>query len=113
MTLHGYTNQQILLNAQATKTRMESYMRRTIGRLRFDDEFVFYYAGHGFSNNGHNFITCHDTDTSDLDKTSLKLQKLFGLIDASPCKRVAMFLDCCESGITTLARKRGIYGDDV
>ena len=78
-------------------------------RLTADDEFIFYYAGHGFSANGHNYITAHDTDINDLEKTSVRLQWIFDLIDKSKCERVALFLDSCESGITKLAKRRGIY----
>lgn len=108
--LHGYDDAKTLLSAKATKSSIESHLRRGIQRLTADDEFIFYYAGHGFSNNGHNFITCSDTDISDLDKTSVSLQEVFDLIEKSPCKRVAVFLDCCESGITRLTKRRGIYG---
>jgi uncharacterized caspase-like protein len=58
--LHGYDDTKLLLSAKATKSSMESHLRRSIQRLNDGDEFIFYYAGHGFSSNGHNFITCHD-----------------------------------------------------
>ena len=107
---HGYLRQQILLSGKATKARIDSHIQRTIQHLAADDMFIFYYAGHGFSHNGQNFITCHDTDTSDLVKTSISLNEVFHLIDQSPCTGVAIFLDCCESGIAGLAKNRGIYG---
>lgn len=107
--LHGYHTRELAPSAKATKTTIESHLRRELQRLTADDEFIFYYAGHGFSANGHNYITAHDTDINDLEKTSVRLQWIFDLIDKSKCERVALFLDSCESGITKLAKRRGIY----
>jgi hypothetical protein len=36
------------------------------------DYLYIFYAGHGFSKNGHNYITCYDTDPDDLEDTSIK-----------------------------------------
>ncbi len=63
-----------------------------------------FYAGHGFSKNGHNFITCYDTDPDDLEETSIKLKDLLDICGKSACKRIVFFLDSCESGITDLRR---------
>lgn len=109
IALHGYKVQATLLDSKATKASIESHLRRGLSRLRSDDEFIFYYAGHGFSNNGHNFVTCFDTDPNDLEGTSVRLQWVFDVIEKSACKRIAMFLDSCESGITKIAKRRAMY----
>jgi uncharacterized caspase-like protein len=107
--LHGYKVQETLIDAHATKSSMESHLRRGLQRLRPDDEFILYYAGHGFSKNGHNFLTSHDTDLDDLEATSVSLQGIFDLIDESACERIALFLDSCESGITKISKHRALY----
>jgi uncharacterized caspase-like protein len=107
--LHEYEIQEKLIDADATKSSMESHLRRGLKRLRPDDEFVLYYAGHGFSKNDHNFLTCHDTDPDDLEATSVSLQQVLELIDKSPCERIALFLDSCESGITKISKGRALY----
>jgi Caspase domain len=107
--LHGYDSQTMLLNGDATHGRMQSNIRRNIERLRAEDEFIFYYAGHGFSNKGHNFVTSFDTDPDDLEATSVRLQWIFDLIEKTACKRIAIFLDACESGITKLVKRRALY----
>ena len=109
ISLHGYGIQTTLLSSKATKSGMESKIRRELNHLQPDDEFIFYYAGHGFSKSGHNYITCFDTDIDDLEGTSVSLQMLFELIHESPIKRIAIFLDSCESGITKLTKGRAIY----
>ena len=39
------------------------------------------------------YITAYDTDLNDLEKTSVRLQWIFDLIDKSKCERVVLFLD--------------------
>jgi hypothetical protein len=109
LELTGPIDKVVLLSAKATKTTIDSQVRQHVKALTPDDELILFYAGHGFSKNGHNFITCHDTDRDDLDDTSINLQKLLEVCGKSPCKRIALFLDSCESGITDIPAIRGIY----
>src|SRR5688500_15855612 len=69
----------LLLDSDATKTTIESRLRQIIRMLAHDDTFYFYYAGHGFSRNDTNYITCFDTERGDLTNTSLALQSIFDL----------------------------------
>ena len=111
LELHGFDNadQLILIDSQATKGVIESKVQRAISRLEHDDILYLYYAGHGFSKSGQNFITCHDTQDSDWEGTSVALEPLFRALRSSDCEKVALFLDCCESGIDATAGMRGIY----
>lgn len=108
---HGFdsANQVVLTSAGATKNVIESRLRRLIKRLADDDVLCFFYAGHGFSKNDQNYITCHDSLRGDLAGTSIALQTIFEQLKASKCKRVLMFLDACEAGMTATADMRGIY----
>lgn len=54
------SNLEIMLSASATKTRIESAIRTLCQRLRPQDKLLLFYAGHGFAENGNNFITGHD-----------------------------------------------------
>jgi hypothetical protein len=109
---HGFDtrDQVILINGDATKTIIESRVRKTISSLAPDDTLYIGYAGHGFSKNGCNFITCYDTQMTDLEGTSIQLDWVFKLLRKSGCKRVAMFLDSCESGMLASADMRTLYG---
>jgi hypothetical protein len=110
---HGFDQQDrvLLVNNEATKTIIESRVRKAIQSLSQDDILHFYYAGHGFSKNGRNLITCHDTQRSDLEATSIPLDWLFKQFRESGCKHIVMFLDSCESGMLATAEMRGIYSD--
>ena len=106
---HSFTIQATLLSQKATKTTIESHIRRGLARLTADDTFYLYYAGHGFSKNNNNYVTCHDTDLSDLAATSIRLQWIFEQVGKSKAEKTVLFLDSCESGITAIPQIRGIY----
>ena len=107
----GPLDKVLILSARATKTSITSKLGQHVKALTPDDELFLFYAGHGFSKNGHNYITCHDTDPDDLADTSISLQSILDLCGKSACKRSALFLDSCESGITELPEVRGIFSE--
>ncbi len=107
----GFIEQSILVDKLATKTVIESRIKKWINRLSADDTFYLFYAGHGFSQNGRNYITCFDTIFDDLRDTSISLQFIFELLRKSPCRRKVMFLDACESGMQIDKSMRAILGD--
>jgi Caspase domain len=98
-----------LLSVKATRTTINSQVRLQVKALTKEDYLYIFYAGHGFSKNGHNYITCYDTDLDDLEDTSIRLKELLDACGKSACNRIALFLDSCESGITDLPDIRGIY----
>lgn len=89
--------QVVLVNADATKTIIESKFKTTLNSLTANDTFFFYFVGHAFSHCGNNHLACHDTQASDLVETSIALKSLFQQIDQSSCQTIAMFLDPRES----------------
>jgi Caspase domain len=103
--------QAILLSTEATKATIESKIRKILKYLKEDDVFYFFYAGHGFSENGNNYITCHDTQLDDITETSIELQLIYQEIRNSICKHVVIFLDSCESGINIDQSMRGIFSN--
>jgi hypothetical protein len=105
------TNTELLLSEKATKTTIESRMRILLKRLNSRDELIIFYAGHGFAENDHNFITCYDTQRGDLAKTSIPLNEVMTNIRKSRCKRIVMFLDSCHSGLEIDDNMRGIFTD--
>lgn len=110
---HGYLspNVTLMVNNSATKTRTESTLRSRFYSLEEDDELLFFYAGHGFSRNGDNFITCHDTVLSDLPATSIPLQMLFTELRKSKCQKIILLFDCCHSGLTINEGMRSLLSD--
>ncbi len=113
LQLHGFepTNIQLVISAAATKTTIESHLRRLFARATEEDQIIIFYAGHGFAENDHNYLTCADTVRGDLVKTSVPLQKLLRKVRNSSCKRVLLFLDSCHSGFDIDESMRGILSD--
>lgn len=112
LALHSFSmNMEILLDSEATKATIESRVRRLCSNLSPDDELVFFYAGHGFAENDHNYITCFDTQRGDLTSTSIAIQDFLKQIRDTGCERIIMFLDSCHSGIEIEENMRGIMSE--
>lgn len=113
LKLHGYTepNLHLLLSGLSTKTTIESWVRTLSGVLEPNDTILVFFAGHGFSDNGHSFITCYDTQPNDLTNTSISLQYLIETIQSTDCEKIMFFLDCCESGMVLSEGMRGLIGN--
>jgi len=101
----------VLVNGSATKTRIESLLRRVVKGVQDSDVLFFFYAGHGFSSAGKNYLTCGDTLYCDLEATSVPLAVQFSAARDSRAGRVAFFLDACESGMLADLDERGILSD--
>jgi hypothetical protein len=80
--------QTVLLDASATKTVLESKLRR----LPPSDHLAVYVAGYAFAADGANYFVAHDTQSDDLVATAVPLRTLFDALVDVP-GRVALFLD--------------------
>jgi hypothetical protein len=97
---HGYKdNVDSLLDSEATKSTIESKFKYITACLDEEDSFILFYAGHGFSSNNHNYLTCWDSQVTDMDNTSIKIQDILERLIQKKCKHVIIFLDSCNSGI--------------
>ena len=101
----------LLMSNEATKIRIESNLRSILGSATKDDQVIIYYAGHGFAENDHNYLTCADTVRGDLVRTSISIQTIFTKIRKSECNKVTLFLDSCHSGFEIDESMRGILTD--
>ncbi len=113
LALHGFDEKNVflLLGSKATKTTIESILRRILERMTENSRFILFYAGHGFSENDHNYITCYDTQRGDLSRTSISLQKILNDIKKSKSQRAVFFLDSCHSGLLIDDTMRGIFSE--
>jgi hypothetical protein len=104
-------NRELLINSGATKTSIESALRTTLKRLTKDDTLAIFYAGHGFSQQGESYLTCHDTRLADLEHTSVRLQWLLQQLQVSSVRRVMLFLDATCRGLLDRADLPSTYAD--
>lgn len=109
----GYRPENIILLADndATKARIDSALRRVTAQLQPDDKLCVYYAGHGYSEGGVNYLTCYDTVWSDKAATSLPTKEVYEYLSASKSRHVVMFLDCCHAGLASEPDERGLVDD--
>ena len=101
LELHGFAkdDQLLLLDDDATKSRMESRIKQFMRGVGRDDVLYVFYAGYGLAVNGCNYLTCYDSEPSDPAATGIKFQMLFEEFGKCGCKRVVLFLDCCRGGL--------------
>ncbi len=97
----------LLLNEKATATAIESDIRTTLKGLTRPDECFIFFAGHGYSDGFQNYLAAHDTRMSDLDNTSVRLQKVFAFAKNCAARRILLFLDACHAGLKIEESMRG------
>ena len=103
-------SQIVLINNQATQAVIKSRLNVITQKCASGDRLLVFYAGHGFSKDNNNYITCYDTLRDDLVGTSITLNKIFEVLRECKCEKVLLFLDCCHSGLPIDDRMRDIIG---
>ncbi len=106
-------DQVVLIDAQATKTTVESKFRRTLRSLSPDDTLLIYIAAHGFADRGRSYLVCHDTQAADLLATSIAWSALLAQLRDSECQRVTLFLDSCATGLGAANEHDGLAYEEL
>jgi hypothetical protein len=86
-------SQVLLLGSLATKTAIESRLRKLVKNPPHADAFLVFFAGHGLADGKEGVLTCFDTQTDDLPDTGVALSALLDALRAVDCERVILFLD--------------------
>jgi hypothetical protein len=86
-------HQVVLLGSQATKTAIESRLRKLLKTPTTAETLYVFYAGHGFHIDGQDYLTTYDSQADDLAETSVPLRTLLEALGGSSCSHVALFLD--------------------
>lgn len=101
-------NQHICINEHATKAWIESQLKQLTSIIdKNDDSIIFYFAGHGVSYNGTNFLLCYDTDKNNISDTAISINYIFDLL-GKHCNKVILLLDACHSGLNFDGLSRGL-----
>ena len=88
----------ILLNGTATKTTIETHLKRISAKASKHDRIVIFFAGHGCAVGGKNMIVPVDADLGMLEDTCVSINTILGYLKKAECERNLLFLDCCHSG---------------
>ncbi|MCX6240741.1 MAG: caspase family protein [Bacteroidetes bacterium] len=91
----------ILSNEKATKTAILSKVKKFVTRVTGNDRIIFYFAGHGFYEEGQNLIAPVDAITTDKKGTCIPLLEIVDFLRTSQSSKNILFLDCCHSGFLT------------
>ncbi len=93
-------NQTILLGTQATKTAIESRLRKLAKNPASSQELFVFYAGPSFHVDGNDYLACHDSEADDLAQTSISVNSLLHALTSKDRERIVLFLDA-RGGIAT------------
>jgi len=105
----GEENVIIRLDGDATKAWLENELPYEIRNLEDDEKFIFYYAGHGFFQDGTNRLTAWDSHPSNLQDTTVSLKKvLLDPIEEADCERSLIFIDACAREIPKIIKERDL-----
>jgi len=109
----GYNeaNIQLVVSAAATCASIRYAVRQLAGTAKEGDTVFFFFAGHGYTWQGQNYLMAHDTRRDDIEGTAISLQELFAIFEESECRQVMIFLDCCHSGLRLGGDERGVLED--
>ena len=91
----------ILPNEKATKTAILSKVKKFVTKVTGNDRIIFYFAGHGFYEEGQNLIAPVDAITTDKKGTCIPLLDIVEFLRTSQSSKNILFLDCCHSGFLT------------
>jgi hypothetical protein len=90
--------------------KIEQFLEK-VGR---DDLVLIYYSGHGKQDRtGKLHLAAIDTKVNWLKSTSVPIENLRSLIEASRTKKIILILDCCFSGLVGDAFLRGSADDQL
>lgn len=86
-------DQVVLAGALATKTIVESKVRRTLRSLGKEDHLFLYFVGRYGQVRGHSHLACFDTLASDFEATSIPLTAWLSSLRDSDSPRLVIFWD--------------------
>ena len=93
-------NAEVLIDRQATGTRISGRLSRLLGFLGPNDTLYFYYAGHGVpSKNGQSsYLLPVDGGMGSYQDDDMALRTLYERLADSKAGRIVSFIDACFSG---------------
>lgn len=87
----------VLKNEPSQRVRLA--INRALRAAKREDQLLIYYSGHGkLDPTGKLCLTMTDTVLDVLEASSIRIGEIKNFLDASKCKQVMLFLDCCYSG---------------
>jgi len=95
-----------LIDNDATKARIEGYLREYLPNNTVKDTTLYvYFAGHGAPDmkKGESYLVPFDGDTKFIEQTGYKLTNFYQDLNKLKIQRSYVFLDSCFSGVASRA----------
>jgi len=102
-----------LIDKEATKARIEGYVKKYIPSNADKDSTLYvYFAGHGMpgTKKGEPYLVPYDADTRFIEQTGYKLISFYQDLGKANLERIYVFLDSCFSGVASRAAEMLIKG---
>jgi hypothetical protein len=102
-----------LIDTDATKARIEGYLKKYIPNNVGEDATLYvYFDGHGMPGmeKGEPYLVPFDADTRFIEQTGYKLISFYQDLHKLKVKRVYVFLDSCFSGVASRAAEMLVKG---
>lgn len=100
--------QYVLLGQHATKSAIESRVRKLKKAVKKGDTVLAWVAGRGYSKGGKGVVGCWDTLPDDLLDTSLPVADLVAELAATKAASVVLFLDVGRTALTAECHPPGV-----
>lgn len=106
---YGYAagDQTLLVDGKATKSVVESRLRKVFRAAKAEDSVVVHFAGHAFAHDGVNYLACSDAVAGDLAETSLPLASLLEEIERCAAGKLLLFLDISSASLAAAEETAG------
>ena len=91
-------NIKLWTNEQATRSTFEHDLKFELNTLGPEDQFIFFYAGHGFYAEGSNRLSTWETRSVNVGATTVCLDEvLLSRLKNGQCRKSLVFIDACAS----------------
>ena len=96
----------LLKDTKATRGTIIQKVKYYSELAQSNDRLIFYFAGHGFYENGKNLLAPFDAIKIDKLETCVSMDQILGLLNKSKCQNSLLFIDCCHSGFDFSGNER-------
>ncbi|WP_421906029.1 caspase family protein [Mameliella sp.] len=93
----GIASDTLLLDGEATASRILSELSAIVDKARPGDTLALYFAGHGLDLDGGYYLGASGTSLNNIAGTALPFSAISSLLDGTDL-RIALFIDACHSG---------------
>jgi hypothetical protein len=95
-----------------THINITARLRALAHRCKPGDLLLFYFSGHGFSENGKSYFTGTDTNLNRLSKTAVPIRTISDILQNSDASRVVCIVDACRA-VPAMGLSKDVLNSDV